>query len=66
MDKNPSIDGKSALLSISPRKLADEVILSIDEYIQDLQTGVASFSTFKKGFLSMAKIKRRKIPDYVK
>ena len=66
VDKNPSIDGKSALLSISPRKLADEVIFSIDEYIQDLQTGVASFSTFKNGFLSMAKIERRKIPDYLK
>jgi hypothetical protein len=75
VDKNPRISGKSALLSISPKKLADEVIYSIDEYIEDLRTGVASFDKFKEGFISMAttshyldngKSKRLNIPRYLK
>ncbi len=75
VDKTPRISGKSTSLSISPNKLANEIISSIDEYIRDLQTGVASLNNFKKGFISMAKtlhhIDRRKtkhiiIPDYLK
>jgi len=76
VDKTPRISGKSALLSISPKKLADEVISSIDEYIRDLGTKPALFDTFKEGFLSMAttshyvdwprRTKRIIIPDYLK
>ena len=75
VDKTPGLSGKSALLSISPKKLADEVISSIDEYIKDLQNGSASFDTFKEGFLSMAttshyvdrgRARRLKIPSYLK
>jgi len=54
VDKTPNIYGKSAILSISPKNLANEVISSIDEYINDLQIGLASFDNFKMGFLSMA------------
>lgn len=54
IDKNPRISGKSALLSISPRRLAYEVVSSIDKYIHDLQNGSASLNTFKEGFCSMA------------
>jgi len=53
-DKTPVISGKSVLLTISPKKLADEVISSIDEYIKDLRTGAASLDKFKAGFISMA------------
>ena len=75
VDKTPGISGKSALLSISPKKLADEVISSIDEYIEDLQNGSASFDKFKEGFLFMAttshyidrgRARRLKIPCYLK
>ena len=67
VDNTPGISGKSALLSISPKKLADEVISSIDAYIKDLQNGSASFGTFKEGFLSMARISQKlKIPHYLK
>lgn len=75
VDKTPRISGKSALLSISPKKLADEVIYSIDEYIKDLRTGVASFDKFKEGFISMAttshyldrsRSRRLNIPRYLK
>ncbi len=75
VDKTPGISGKSALLSISPKKLADEVISSIDEYIEALQNGSALFDTFKEGFLSMAttshyvdrgRARRLKIPRYLK
>ena len=75
VDKTPRISGKSALLSISPKKLADEVIYSIDEYIEDLRTGVASFDKFKEGFISMAttshyldsgRSRRLNIPRYLK
>jgi hypothetical protein len=75
VDRTPVVNGKSALLCISPRKLADEVIYSIDEYINDLQDGVASFGNFKKGFISVAttshyvdwrKTKRIVIPVYLK
>ena len=75
VDRTPGISGKSALLSISPKKLADEVISSIDEYIRDLETGVVSFDKFKDGFISMAmtshyvdgrRTKRIIIPDYLK
>lgn len=75
VDKNPRISGKSALLSISPKKLADEVIYSIDEYIEDLRTGVASFDKFKEGFIFMAttshyldsgRSRRLNIPRYLK
>jgi len=75
VDKTPRISGKSALLSISPRKLADEVIYSIDGYIEDLRTWVASFDKFKEGFISMAttshysdrsRSRRLNIPRYLK
>ncbi len=75
VDNTPIISGKKALLSISPKKLADEVISSIDDYIKDLQNGSASFDTFKEGFLSMAttshyvdrgRARRLKIPSYLK
>lgn len=62
VDTTPGISGKSALLSISPKKLADEVVCSIDEYIRDLQTGTALFDKFKNGFLCMATASRVKIP----
>lgn len=54
VDRNPEIKGKSAILSISPNKLAGEVLSSIDEYIKDLQNAPELFATFKEGFLSMA------------
>jgi hypothetical protein len=54
VDRTPRIDGRSALLNISSNRLAEEVISSIDEYIIDLQAGVASFDNFKNGFISMA------------
>lgn len=68
VDNEPNISGKSALLSISPKKLTDEVISSIDEYIKDLQNGVVSFDNFKKGFISMATTSHRglRIPSYLK
>jgi len=75
VDKTPRISGKNALLSISPKKLADEVIYSIDGYIEDLRTGVASFDKFKEGFISMAttshyldrsRSRRLNIPRYLK
>ncbi len=62
VDTTPGISGKSALLSISPKKLADEVVCSIDEYIRDLQTETALFDKFKNGFLCMATASRLKIP----
>jgi len=62
VDATPGISGKSALLSISPKKLADEVVCSIDEYVRDLQTGTALFDKFKNGFLCMATASRVKIP----
>lgn len=62
VDTTPGISGKSVLLSISPKKLADEVVYSIDEYIRDLQTGTALFDKFKNGFLCMATASRVKIP----
>ncbi len=67
--------GKAALLSISPKKLADEVVSSIDEYIIDLQVKPELFDKFKEGFISMAttshyvdrgETKRLKIPRYLK
>jgi len=67
--------GKSALLTISPKKLADEVIKSIDDYIIDLQNGIASFDSFKEGFISMTttfhylsrgKADKIKIPNFIK
>jgi hypothetical protein len=48
------VSGKSTLLSISPKKLANEVVSSIDEYIRDLQTETALVDKFKNGFLCMA------------
>ncbi len=67
VDNNPKIGGKSALLSISPKKLADEVISSIDEYIKDLQAQPKLFDKFKRGFLCMAAVSsKQKIPDYLK
>ena len=75
IDRTPGSSGKSALLSISPKKLADEVVSSVDEYIKDLQKGSALFDTFKEGFLSMAatshyvdrgRTRRLKIPSYLK
>ena len=67
VDRNPGLSGKSALLSISPKKLADEVISSIDEYNEDLQNESALFDTFKEGFLSMARTSQKlKIPYYLK
>lgn len=71
VDNTPRISGKSALLSISPKKLADEVISSIDEYIEDLQAQPELLDKFKEGFVSMAttshyldkaKTKKLKIP----
>lgn len=58
--------GKAAILSISPKKLADEVACSIDEYISDLQTETALFDKFKNGFLCMATASRVKIPGYLR
>jgi hypothetical protein len=67
--------GKAAILSISPKKLADEVVSSIDEYIKDLQVKPELFDRFKEGFVSMAttshyvdrgRAKRLKIPRYLK
>jgi len=67
VDNNPRINGKNALLSISPKKLADEVIASIDEYIKDLETKQALFDNFKKGFLCMATASSKlTIPDCLK
>lgn len=66
--------GKAAILSISPKKLADEVISSIDEYIKDLQVKLELFDRFKEGFVSMAttshyidKYKKKKliVPAYI-
>lgn len=67
--------GKTALLPINPKKLADEVVSSIDEYIGDLKNSVASFDNFKKGFISMAstvhytnreRTQRIVVPTYLK
>ena len=75
VDRTPGISGKSAILSISPKKLADEVVSSINEYINDLQNGIALFDTFKEGFLSMAatshyvdsgRARKLVIPHYIK
>ncbi len=68
VDRNPRISGKSAILSISPKKLADEVASSIDEYINDLKNRTALFGKFKKGFLSMASTSHNGliIPYYIK
>ena len=68
VERTPSISGKTALLSISPKRLAEEVILSIDVYNQDLQDGVASLDKFKKGFLSMSRTSHNGliIPQYLK
>ena len=75
VDRTPRISSKSAILSISPKKLADEVVSSIDEYINDLQNNPALFDTFKEGFLSMAatshyvdrgRAKRLIVPHYIK
>lgn len=68
IDNNPEIRGKSALLIISPNKLAEEVISSIDEYIEDLKTRTDLFDNFKKGFIFMATTSHRglKIPSYLK
>lgn len=54
VDKSPAINGKSALLTISPKKLADEVISSVDEYVKDLESGLVSLDRFKRGFLLMS------------
>ena len=54
INKEPGIRGKRALLTISPRKLACEVISSIDEYSRDLRNGTASLDAFKEGFCLMA------------
>lgn len=75
VERNPGISGKSVLLSISPKKLADEVISSIDEYIKDLQVKPELFDKFKEGFVLMAttshyvdrgRAKKLKIPRYLK
>jgi hypothetical protein len=62
------IIGNRTILSNSPKKQADEVILSIDEYINDLQQENTSFEMFKEGFLSMADNSYNgiKIPGYIK
>ncbi len=62
VDDTPRISDKSTLLSISPKKLADEVTYSIDEYIRDLQTETVLFDKFKNGFLCMATASIVKIP----
>jgi len=75
VDKTPGISGKSATLSISPKRLADEVISSVDEYIKGLRVKPELFDKFKEGFVCMAttshyldKGKRRKlmIPRYIR
>ena len=62
-------------LSISPRRLACEVISSIDEYIKDLQAQSELLDKFKEGFISMAttshyvdrgRSRRLKAPYYLK
>jgi hypothetical protein len=75
VDNAPGVSGKSATLSISPKKLANEVVSSIDEYVKDLQVKSELLDKFKEGFVSMAttshyldKGKNRKliIPAYLK
>lgn len=67
IDNYPGIVGKDAIFSISPKILADEVVSSIDEFIKDLHTGVASLQTFKKGFLSMSTTSHRfTVPQYLR
>ncbi|MBI4216432.1 MAG: hypothetical protein HY687_03470 [Chloroflexi bacterium] len=61
--------GKAANLYINPKKVADEVVSSIDEYIKDLYLEEDSLINFRKGFISMAETlhgAKIVVPDYIK